>query len=256
MERVLRVRGAEQPVIAADDPGLMLGLTVFDTLRCYDGVPFRLDAHLDRLEASAVAMGIALVDRGRVREEILSVCRDDWRVRYMVTAGGAHVVDAAPLDPARVGAPLKAARIAWSPAPGLAGSVKHGSRAGWILTAQKLGVDEVLLVDEESVLLEANRSSVFGVIGGEVYTPALDGRMLDGVTRSALLEAGAEAGIVCHETQLDAYAEYEELYLASTLKELAPVTELDGVAGPGAGPVGARLHAAFRALVARETARV
>ena len=53
MERILRVRGAEEAVIAADDPGLMLGLTVFDTLRCYGGVPFRLDAHIDRLEASA-----------------------------------------------------------------------------------------------------------------------------------------------------------------------------------------------------------
>jgi len=79
---------------------------------------------------------------------------------------------------------------------------------------------------------------------------------LDGVTRAALLEAGSEAGLVCHEVQLDAYAEYEELYLASTLKELAPVTQLDGAPGPGAGPVGARLHSAFRALVARETSRV
>jgi len=244
----------EDAVIAADDPGVMLGLTVFETLRCYDGVPFRLEAHIERLEASAKAMGIELVDRALVRDEILAACRDDWRVRYMVTAGGAHVVDAAPLNLARVGAPIRVARIDWSPTPGLPGSVKHGSRAGWMLAAKKLGVDEVLLVDGDSKLLEANRSSIFGVIDGAVYTPALDGRMLEGVTRSALLEAGRAVGLVCHETQLDAFAQYDELYLSSTLKELAPVTQLDGAPGPGGGPVGARLHSAFRDLVSRETA--
>ena len=42
--------------------------------------------------------------------------------------------------------------------------------------------------------------------------------------------------------------------MASTLKELAPVSHLDGES-IGGGPLGARLHDAFRALVAEECGR-
>ena len=41
----------------------------------------------------------------------------------------------------------------------------------------------------------------------------------------------------------------DELYLCSTLKELAPVVVVDGAPAPGAGPVGEKVAAAFRARV-------
>ena len=53
----------------------------------------------------------------------------------------------------------------WPATPGLPDTVKHGSRAGWVLSARALGVTEILLV-REGRILEANRSSVFAVIGG------------------------------------------------------------------------------------------
>ena len=252
MERILRVNGADCGVIPADDPGLLLGLTVFETVRCYDGVPFRMGAHLDRLEASVLAMGMPPLERDRVHGEMMAACRDNWRVRYTITAGGAHILDAAPIDADRVGAPVTAARMEWAHPPGLPGFVKHGSRAGWMLTAERLGVDEVILVAADGGILEANRSSVFAVLDGEVVTPRLGGQILEGVTRGALLEAARQAGLPCREGRVDSAGPFDELYLASTLKELAPVASLDGVEGPGAGGVGRTLHKAFQELVASE----
>lgn len=252
MDRILRVVGTDSSVISADDPGLLLGLTAFETVRCYNGVPFRLEAHLDRLEASVAAMGMPALNRSAVREEMRSACRDDWRVRYTITAGGAHILDGAPVDPSRMGAPVTAACIGWAHPPGLPGSVKHGSRAGWMLTAEQMGVTEVILVGADSEVLEANRSTVFAVVDSEIVTPALDGRILAGVTRGALLDAARGIGLPCREGRLDARGPFQELYLASTLKELAPVSSLDGQEGPGGGPVGERLYEAFRDLVASE----
>ena len=252
MDRILRVNGTDTSVISADDPGLLLGLTVFETVRCYQGVPFRMEAHLDRLEASVAAMGMDALDRREVRRQMLSACRDEWRVRYTITAGGAHILDAAPVDLSRVGAPVSAARIGWTHPPGLPGSVKHGSRAGWMLTAEQMGVTEVILVGADSEILEANRSTVFAVVDGEIATPALDGRILAGVTRGALLDAARLVGLPCREGHVHSGGPFDELYLASTLKELAPVISLDGEHGPGPGPVGEQLYEAFRQLVASE----
>ena len=156
-----------------------------------------------------------------------------------------------PLDRARPGAPVTVARIPWTPTPGLPGSVKHGSRAGWVLASRALGVTEVLLVHAGRIL-EANRSNVFAARAGALLTPPADGDCLRGVTRGALIEAGRAAGIQIVEAPLDAAGPFDELYLSSTLKELAPVVAIDGVEGPGGGPIGARLLAAFRSLVRRE----
>ena len=50
----------DAPVLHADDEGVLRGRAVFETIRVYDGRPFRLDTHLDRLAASAVRLGPVL----------------------------------------------------------------------------------------------------------------------------------------------------------------------------------------------------
>ena len=53
-------RGDGTVVLGATDPGWTLGMGIFETLRTYDGRLFALDAHLERLSASAMAMGMAM----------------------------------------------------------------------------------------------------------------------------------------------------------------------------------------------------
>ena len=41
------------------------------------------------------------------------------------------------------------ASVEWEPAPWLPGSVKHGSRAAWVLASKAHDVDEVIFVDRD-----------------------------------------------------------------------------------------------------------
>ncbi|HJN76916.1 MAG TPA: aminotransferase class IV [Myxococcota bacterium] len=249
MKRCL-VNGEERSCIPADDPGFLRGLVCFDTMRTYGRIPFRLAAHMARLEASAAEMGIDC-PTAAVLEDVHALLETDVWIRVTLTAGGIRVVQAASVDPDRTGRGVHCARLPVLPSPYLRGSVKHGSRAAWVLSAEKLGVDEVLFVADGEIL-EANRSSVIAVLDGVLVTPVADGRLLDGVTRRSMLDAAARAGLQMRVGVVPADADFEELYLASTLKELSPVLTLDG-AEIGGGDVGESLHSAFRQLVQLES---
>ena len=84
-------------------------------------------------------------------------------------------------------------------------------------------------------------------------TPPLDGRTLEGVTRGALLEAAAHSGLEVDEEPIPLAADHRELWLSSTLKELAPVAMIGDRKAAGAGPLGELMLQTFRRLVERET---
>ncbi|MEE2756366.1 MAG: aminotransferase class IV [Myxococcota bacterium] len=246
------VNGREGGQVPGDDPGLLFGLTAFETLRTYDGVPFRFDAHLLRLQRSADAMGLDLPPIVQVRREIRSACQGNVSIRYTVTAGGNIILQRKAIESGTAGRVVRVASLSWVNPPSLPGAVKHGCRAAWLLAARKAQVDEVLLVDPDGHILEANRSNVFAVIEGRLITPPLDGRQLAGVTREALMDAAKAAQIDVAEAAIPVDSSFDELYLASTLKELSPVVECNGRPLTGHGPIGARLHRAFRRLVHAE----
>lgn len=245
------VDGADAAV-PTDDPAFTLGFAVFETLRTYAGRPFGLEAHLARLRHSADFCHIPY-DEPAVRRDLTTVMASapsEAKLNVYLTGGGRRVVRAEPLDLSRVGAPVRVVTRPWCPPTWLPGTVKHTSRLAWALAAR--GVDEVLWEDQGG-WTEANRSNVFVVRDGILHTPADDGRILRGVTRAALLDAARAVGLHVHEGHVPT-GPCDELYLASTLKELAPVVEIDGVPGPGAGPIGAALLETFRANIGAWTA--
>jgi branched-chain amino acid aminotransferase len=241
--------------IPADDPGLLLGWTAFDTLRCYGRMPFRLGPHLARLAHSARLLRLPAPDLALLGAEVARVAGPDHRIRITLTAGGRRIVDGAPIPAGTVGRDVTVARFIGDPSRALPGTVKHGSRLAWTLAAMDLGVDEVLLVSLDGHVLEAANSAVLAVKDGAIWVPPLDGRQLASVTRDAMLDAARQAGINVRQAPLPATLGVDELYLISTLKELSPVVAVDGVPGPGTGPVGRRLYTAFRELVVQECAQ-
>lgn len=246
---LLLVNGHANGEISAEDPGLLLGLTVFDTYRCYGRCPLRRALHFERLGRSARAMGIDVPDRSLFERECDAVQVSDGQVRYTLTAGGARIARGKPVDQGRIGRPVSVGWHTHDVSGALPGFIKHGSRAAWVLAARRLGVEEVLLLDREGFVLEANRSNVVAVVDGELVFPPDDGRALSGVTRGAMLDAAALGNLPVQVRPLHRAEPMTELYLCSTLKELAPAS-LPG--GPGPGPLGRALHRAFRALVYQE----
>jgi branched-subunit amino acid aminotransferase/4-amino-4-deoxychorismate lyase len=231
--------------VPADDPGLTAGMTCFETLRSYGGRLLGLEEHLVRLEDSARAMRIAFPGAALLRDEACGVLAQhggDAVLRITLTRGGHRIVVAADIGPPPES--MRCASRVFEPPQWLPGRVKHGSRAGSILVVEALGVDEVIWVDRNGAVLEGTRTNVFAVKKGELYTPPLDGRILQGVTRGLLLSLAP-----VHEDSFRLDETLDELYCSSTLKELCPIVEVDGAPAPGGGPVGRALAAKFKALV-------
>jgi branched-subunit amino acid aminotransferase/4-amino-4-deoxychorismate lyase len=253
-ERVVLQDGVIQPdgrvSLDADEQTLLLGRGVFETLRTYGGKLFGLEAHLLRLRNSASGVGVPFPGAELLAAELQATAdgiQGDAVVRVTLTHGGHRIIRATPLAP--VLPSYRCATRIWTPTAWLDGALKHTSRANSVLAVEAAGVDEVIWVDPSGHMLEGTRSNVFAVMDGVLCTPALDGRLLAGITRAALLHAAQAAGIPTTEGLLHKDGLFDELYLSSTLKELCPITELDGQPAPGGGSVGAAAAAAFRERV-------
>ena len=81
----------EVPVIHADDTGLLRGLAAFETLRVYDGRPFAMAEHLERLRLSAARMQLPEPDvegLAALAHEVLEAAGiADCSLRFTMTGG-------------------------------------------------------------------------------------------------------------------------------------------------------------------------
>ncbi|MDP6933319.1 MAG: aminotransferase class IV [Myxococcota bacterium] len=242
--------------VAPDDPGLILGMSVFETLRTYGGRLFRVDAHLKRLRGSLEQVGFPQVPPGLLLEELrqcVGVREGESMVRVTMTGGGLRVVHACPIPV--LPAVFRCATLEWETPSWLPGKVKHTSRAYSRLAVSSMGVDEVIWSDRTGCFLEGTTSNVFAVKDGVLCTPPIDGRILPGVTRQVLLELARSQGMPVHVGPLSRDEPMDEFYLSSTLKEISPIVELNGEAAAGSGPLGERLLQLFGEFARGESAR-
>jgi branched-chain amino acid aminotransferase len=245
---------AEARVPVADD-GLLRGDGVFEMIRLYGGRPFALGEHLDRLERSAAAIELP-VDRAAVEREVGALLdafgEDDAALRIVLTRGGRRIVltEALPTwpDSARV------ATVTYSPTEILTGvkSTSYAANMQATRIAAARGADEAILVRPDGVVLEAPTSAVFWVSDGELRTPSLDTGILDSITRDRILAA---LDVAEGDYDADDLRGAEQAFLASTTREVQPISAVDGRELPGA-PTRAREAAdALRAAVERELGR-
>jgi branched-chain amino acid aminotransferase len=250
------VDGAISPTpearVAVADDGLLRGDGVFEMIRLYGGRPFALREHLDRLERSAAAIELP-VDRAAVEREAEALLDafgdDDAALRIVLTRGGRRIVLTEPLpewpESARV------ATVTYSPTEILTAvkSISYAANMQATRIAVARGADEAILVRPDGVVLEAPTSAVFWVSDGELRTPALDVGILDSITRDRILAA---LDVAEGDFDADDLRGAEQAFLASTTREIQPISAVDGRELPGA-PTRAREAAdALRAAIERE----
>jgi branched-chain amino acid aminotransferase len=217
----------EARIPIADD-GLLRGDGVFEMIRLYEGRPFALAEHLDRLERSAAAIELR-VDREAVEAEVSALLDafgdDDAALRIVLTRAGRRIAltEALPQWPESV----RVATVTYSPTEILTGvkSTSYAANMQATRIAAARGADEAILVRPDGVVLEAPTSAVFWVSDGELRTPALETGILDSITRDRILAA---LDVAEGAWDVDDLRRAGEAFLASTTREIQPISAVDG----------------------------
>src|SRR5436190_1413653 len=276
-----RIVPEREVVVPFRGRGFKYGDAAFDMTRTFQGQPFRLQEHVERLYRSLrylrIDPGLSRDEMARVSEDVLERNRhfltpdtDYWlgqRVSRGVDAVGDEgwdhtgpnvIVECIPL-------PLKArARLfrdgidivvppTRRTAPeALSPRAKTHNYLNLItadLEAKAQDKDAwSVLLDAEGHLAEGIGSKIFLVRDGKVMTPRARW-VLPGVSRQAVIDLCGELQIDCRETDLDLYdaATADEIFMTSTSLCLCPVRSIGGrlLPGPLPGPVTRRLSEAY-----------
>jgi 4-amino-4-deoxychorismate lyase len=259
------------PALSPVDLALVRGEAAFETMRLYRGRPFRLDAHLDRLAASAAGLDLALprgleelaaraVEAAAVGDGVLRlICTRGIEGDFESTAFA--IVSELPPEyelERRRGVRLVLLTLAVDPlvravSPWLLPGVKSTSYAVNMAAqrqAKLMGADEAVFTGIGGELLEGPTANLWWRAGDVLYTPSTELGILAGITRLTVLELAAGSGyrVVEGVFTTEDLAEAEEAFTSSSTREIMPVVTVDGrpVGGGTPGPAAAALQAALR----------
>jgi branched-chain amino acid aminotransferase len=265
--------------ISVFDHGLLYGDGVFEGLRAYAGKVFRLEAHVDRLFASARAICLEIpLTKAAVAKAVTDTLSAnglaDGYVRLVVTRGAGSlgldpnktshpqvivIADTISLYPREFydkGLRIVTAATQRTQSAALSPRIKSLNYLNNImakLEGLQAGCVEALMLNHKGEVAECTGDNIFVVRSGRLLTPPPDAGILEGITRNAVMELAVAAGIECREATLVRHDLYtaDECFLTGTAAEVIPVVEIDGrKIGAGVpGPVTGRLTRDFHALV-------
>jgi branched-chain amino acid aminotransferase len=245
---------AGEVMIPATDEGLIRGDGAFEVIRVYDGHPYAMEAHMARLQRSAHNLRLD-VDLESVRagaHRLLAQAGtgpDHQLLRVMITRGGRQILFTERMPPTPERARLKS--ITYSPTRLLDGIKSLSYAANMLATrlAREQGFDDALLVTPHTRVLEAPTSSIFWVKDGRLLTPPLDEHILASITRALVLDVTGGQEQACTLQEL---MDADEVFLASTVREVQPVAAIDDHEFTGPNPVSVQTAAAVTERVRSE----
>lgn len=252
--RRARVNGLQAPLeeatVSVLDEGFTRGDGAFETVGVWDGRPFRLDDHLERLAASMGKLGLAAPDREAFAADVhalLDGIDADAALRLYATGSGTRVVtlDAQPVrNPPRRLASQPAPWIrplgTWAPAG--AKSMSYLWNMAATRAANADGADDALLLTLEGYAAEGPTFAVCWVRDGTLHTPAVELGIVDSISRRVVVDCATARGIpvVAGRWHVADLYDADEVLVSSAVRPLLAVHELDGHPLE-AGPIGVDL---------------
>jgi len=241
-----------EAMVPVEDRGYQFGDGVYEVIRTYSGVPFQLEAHVARLERSAVAIGLSLPFRASewssyVAEGIRLAGYAESKVYIQLTRGVAprdhpFPVGTPPtavmtirqmrsLDPVlcATGVPvITVADLRWGRC-----DIKSLNLLPNVMARQQAkdaGAFEAIFVRAGEVS-EGAVSNVMLVRASSLVTAPADERILSGVTRAVVLDLARKEGILVEERaiRVEELRGADEIFLTGTTVEILPVIGVDGV---------------------------
>ena len=245
--------------ISVFDHGLLYGDGVFEGIRSYNRLVFKLKEHIDRLFESAhtIMLNIPLA-KAEMIKAVLSTLKEnklkDAYIRLVVTRGegdlgldprkcAGHatviiIVDRIALYPDQEKLYRQGLEIVTVPTirnlpEALNPQIKSLNYLNNILAkieATNAGCDEAIMLDSLGYVAECTGDNIFIVKRNELYTPPQCMGTLRGITRDTILEIARKNRIAVHEHVLTRHELYisDECFLTGTAAEVIPVVKVDG----------------------------
>ncbi|MEM3765405.1 MAG: branched-chain-amino-acid transaminase [Candidatus Bathyarchaeia archaeon] len=268
-----------QAKISVYDHGLLYGDGVFEGIRAYNGVVFKLKEHIDRLYRSAHAIMLQIpIAKERMINIVLETLRKnnlkDAYIRLVVTRG----VGDLGLDPRKCSKPTIivitdtialhkgeakekgiTAMLTWvkrDPVDATSHEIKSLNYLNSILAkieANINGVDEAICLDKNGFVCEGVAENIFIVKNGRIYTPPSYTGALPGITAETVKELAKNLGYEVIEKNITPYELFtaDEVFFTGTAAEIVPVREINKrqIGSGEPGPITKRLVEEFSKLV-------
>lgn len=265
--------------VSVYDHGLLYGDGVFEGIRAYEGVVFKLDEHLDRLYRSANTIMLQIpLTKDEVKKAVLDTLKknnlETAYIRLVVTRG----IGDLGLDPRKcskstviiITEPLIrlhsedrkkngiTAMISWvkrDPVDATTHEIKSLNYLNSILAkieANIAGVDEAICLDKSGFVCEGVAENIFMVRNGEIVTPPICTGALPGITRGVVMKLAKKLDYSMVERNITPNELFnaDEVFFTGTAAEIIPVRGINKrVIGNGKpGPITQRLMEEFYKL--------
>lgn len=273
--------------VSVFDHGLLYGDGVFEGIRSYNCLIFKLNEHIERLYESAhsIMLKISLSKKDLQKAIIETLKRNklkDGYVRILVTRGVGNlgldpreckrssviiIADKIALYPhseelLKKGLKLITVPTARNLPEALNPSIKSLNYLNNIMAkieASNSGVEEAVMLNNYGYVAECSGDNIFIVRKGILKTPPIYHGALRGITRGVVIELGRKLGIEVQRTTLTRHELFNanECFLTGTAAEIIPVVEIDGrIIGNGKpGKITKELISAFREITKKEGVR-
>lgn len=215
-------------------------VSVFESMRSYEGVLFRLGSHLERLFASARTAGLTIPAREKELAAFLYETLDESGKKDAFLRLTCHpdetfamvTVRNYPEEIFKKGVSLSTSPVRKNLSKSFFPETKTSCYLSQRLAGQELApgqFEALFLSSEEGVIRETRASNIFYVKKKCLFTPPGVG-ILQGVTHDVVLEIARENRIEYRETFFTRHDLFnaDEVFLTNTSGELIPVREIDG----------------------------
>ncbi len=265
--------------ISVYDHGLLYGDGVFEGIRAYNGVVFKLKEHIDRLYRSAhtIMLKIPLTKKETTKAVLEALKKNNLRdayIRLVVTRG----VGDLGLDPRKCPKPTifiiteptirihtseakekgVTSAIVWTkrnPVDATSHEIKSLNYLNSVLgkiEANNAGVDEAICLDKRGLVCEGVAENLFIVKDDKIITPPDSSGVLHGITRDRVVKLAEKLGYVVAERNITPNELFnaDEVFFTGTAAEIAPIREINKrVIGAGKpGPITKRLIQEFNRI--------
>jgi branched-chain amino acid aminotransferase len=266
--------------ISVYDHGFLYGDGVFEGIRAYNGVVFKLKEHVDRLyrSAHAITLNIPLTKEEMIQAVVETLRKNKMKDSYIRLIVSRGVGDLG-LDPRKCAKPtviviadtikIKAGNaqetglttmFSWvrrNPVDATTHEIKSLNYLNSILAkieANACGVDEAMCLESNGYIAEGVGENVFIVKDGELFSPPTSTGALAGITAEVVVEIAAKLGIkvtICNLTPFMLFTA-DEAFFTGTAMEMVAIREVNKrVIGEGKpGPVTKKLMAEFQKVIA------